>query len=93
MIRAVVQFEREPEAERYQRHVDEFVSKVPCTAFRHGRAIGSPVRRAAVRVLRGVRVGRRDAFKAATQTEEFAVTGKDAMEMGIPFTVAFVEIE
>ena len=33
-----------------------------------------------------------DAFKAVARSEEFAASGKDAMDMGIPFTVAFVEI-
>ena len=33
-----------------------------------------------------------DAFKAATRSEEFAAAGKDAMEMGIPFNVYFVEL-
>ena len=33
-----------------------------------------------------------DAFKAAARSEEFAASGKDAMEMGIPFTVTFVEL-
>ena len=93
MIRAMVQFEREPEAERYQRHLDEFVSKVPCTAFRHGRAIGSPFGAPPYAYCAEFEWADADAFRAATQSEEFAVTGKDAMEMGIPFTVAFVEIE
>ena len=34
-----------------------------------------------------------DAFKAAVRSDEFAAAGKDAMEMGIPFTVAFVECD
>jgi len=33
-----------------------------------------------------------DAFNAAVRSEEFAASGKDAMAMGIPFTVAFAEI-
>ena len=33
-----------------------------------------------------------DAFKAAARSEEFAASGKDAMEMGIPFTVTFVDL-
>ena len=33
-----------------------------------------------------------DAFKAAARTEEFMATGKDAMEIGIPFQVLFAEI-
>ena len=32
-----------------------------------------------------------DAFKAAARTDEFMATGKDAMEMGIPFHVHFAE--
>ena len=33
-----------------------------------------------------------DAFKTAVRTEEFAASGTDAMEMGIPFTVTFAEV-
>ena len=33
-----------------------------------------------------------DSFKAATNSPEFAASGADAMEMGIPFTVHFAEI-
>ena len=35
----------------------------------------------------------RESFKTATRSEEFMATGKDAMEMGIPFTVQFAEVE
>jgi hypothetical protein len=34
-----------------------------------------------------------DAFKAATSSEAFAASGRDAMAMGIPFTVDFVSID
>jgi hypothetical protein len=34
-----------------------------------------------------------DAFKAATSSEAFAASGRDAMAMGIPFTVHFVSID
>jgi hypothetical protein len=33
-----------------------------------------------------------DSFKAGTRSEEFAASGKDAMEMGIPFQVYFTEL-
>ena len=33
-----------------------------------------------------------DAFKAATRTPEFAATGKDAAEMGVPFRVHFCDL-
>jgi hypothetical protein len=35
----------------------------------------------------------RDAFETAGRAPEFMATGKDAMEMGIPFHVHFAEIE
>jgi hypothetical protein len=34
-----------------------------------------------------------EAFKAAGRSEEFMATGKDAMEMGVPFHVHFAEID
>jgi hypothetical protein len=34
-----------------------------------------------------------DTFKAASKTPEFMATGKDAMDMGIPFHVHFAEVE
>ena len=42
MIRAIVQYESEPESERYAQHIEEYVTKVDCSAFRHGRIFGSP---------------------------------------------------
>jgi hypothetical protein len=33
-----------------------------------------------------------DAFRVAARTPEFAATGKDAMEMGVRFEVAFAEV-
>jgi hypothetical protein len=91
MIRAVVQFEREPESERYARHLEEFVPKVKYDAFRHGKAFGSPFGEPPYAYQAEFDWADRDAFEAAVSSEEFAATGKDAMEMGIPFTVAFVE--
>ena len=34
-----------------------------------------------------------DAFKAAARTDEVMATGKDAMEMGVPFHVHFAEVD
>jgi hypothetical protein len=34
-----------------------------------------------------------DAFKAAARTDEFNATGKDAMQMGVPFHVHFANVE
>jgi EthD domain len=90
MIKVFVLYEQEPDAERYEQHA-ELCRRVEGGTFRHGKVFGSPT-------------GQRyayyaewdfpdlDAFKAATRTEEFAATGKDAANMGIPFHVHFVEV-
>ena len=91
MVRAVIQYEREPEPERYARHNGEFSSKVECDAFRHGKVFGSPFGEPPFAYYAEFEWADMDAFKTATRSEEFAAAGKDAMEMGIPFTVAFIE--
>ena len=92
MIRASVLFDQEPEPERYKRHLDDFVSTVPCDAFRQGRAFGSPFGEPAFKHYAEFEWTDRESFEAATQSQEFLATGKDAMDMGIPFTVIFVEL-
>jgi len=92
MVRAVVLYEREPDPERYARHVEEFAAKVECTAFRHGKAFGAPLGQPAFAYYAEFEWDDMDAFKTAVRADEFAASGKDAMEMGIPFTVTFTEI-
>jgi hypothetical protein len=92
MVRAVVLYEREPESERYARHVEEFARKVDCEAFRHGKSFGAPFGQPAFAYYAEFEWADLDAFKAAARSEEFAASGKDAMEMGIPFTVTFTEV-
>ena len=91
MVRAVIQYEAEPEAERYARHL-ETAREVECDAFRHGRAFGSPFGEPPFAYYAEFEWADMEGFKAASRSEAFAASGKDAMEMGIPFTVAFVEL-
>ena len=92
MVRAVILYEREPDPERYARHVDEFAAKVDCKAFRHGKAFGAAFGDPPFAYYAEFAWDDMDAFKTAARSEEFAASGKDAMEMGIPFTVTFVEL-
>ena len=92
MVRAVIQYEREPDAERYARHVEEFVGPVDCKAFRHGKAFGAPFGEPAFAYYAEFEWEDKDAFNAAVRSDGFAASGKDAMEMGIPFTVTFMEV-
>ena len=92
MVRMAVLFERDVDPDRYRQHLDEFVSKVECKAFRQGKAFGSPFDKPAFAHYAEFEWDDMESFKAATGSAEFAATGKDAMEMGIPFTVTFAEL-
>jgi len=93
MIRAIVQYESEPDPERYRQHIEEFVVPVDCSAFRHGKVFGSPFGEPSYRYYTEFEWPDMESFKAASSSEAFAASGNDAMSMGIPFTVHFVEIE
>ena len=92
MVRAFVLYESEPDPDRYARHVEEYVTAVDCSAFRHGRVFGSPFGEPSVRYYAEFEWEDMESFEAAAKSEEFAASGKDAMAMGIPFTVHFAEL-
>jgi hypothetical protein len=93
MVRAIVQYESEPDPARYQQHVDEYVSKVDCNAFRHGKVFGAPFGEPTCRYYAEFEWDDMESFKAAANSPEFAASGKDAMAMGIPFTINFASVE
>ena len=92
MIRAIIQYETEPDAERYARHLEE-----SCLRWSAARSVTVAfrltVRRAERPLLRRVRVGRHGCLQGGGGSEAFAASGRDAMAMGIPFTVHFVSID
>ena len=92
MIRAFVVYEGEPEAERFAQHA-ELCRRVPGGTFRHGAVFAAPVGEPKFRYYAEWEFPDRDAFKAATSSAEMGRTGKDAMEMGVPFHVHFANIE
>ena len=92
MVRAVVQYEREPEPERYARHVEEFVGPVECYAFRHGKVFGSPFGEPPFATTPSSSGPTWTRSRPPSRSDAFAASGKDAMAMGIPFTVTFAEI-
>jgi hypothetical protein len=91
MVRAFVLYESEPDPDRYARHA-ELCRRVTGGTFRHGRVFGSPLGEPKYAYYAEWEFESRDAFKAAARTPEFAETGKDAMEMGVPFHVLFAEL-
>jgi hypothetical protein len=91
MVRAFVLYEEEPEQERYQRHA-ELCRQVPGGTFRHGKVFGAPMGKPQCAYYAEWEFPDREAFKTASQSEEFMATGKDAMKMGGRFHVLFADV-
>jgi hypothetical protein len=91
LIRVFVVYEAEPDPERYEQHA-ELCGRVPGSTFRHGRVFGAPMGEPRYRYYAEWEFSDMDAFQAAARTEEFMATGKDAMEMGVPFHVHFADV-
>lgn len=92
MVRAIVQYEAEPDPERYARHLEVFTAPVECSAFRHGKVFGSPFGEPAARYYAEFEWEDMETFERVASSPEFAAAGADAMAMGIPFTVQFAEL-
>jgi hypothetical protein len=93
MVKAIVLYEGQaPDAERYEQHVRDFCLGVPGATFRHGPVIGAAMGEPKYKYFAEFEWADMDSFKAGSRSEEFAATGKDAMEMGIPFNVYFTEL-
>jgi hypothetical protein len=92
MVRAFVLYEEVPDPARYEQHA-ELCRQVPGGTFRHGRVFGAPMGEPKFKYYAEWEFADLDAFKSASRTDEFRLTGKDAMEMGVPFHVHFAEVE
>ena len=92
MVRAIVLYDEEPDAEWYARHV-ELCEQVPGATFRHGRVFGAPMGEPAFRYYAEFEWTDRDAFKAGAGSEQFMATGKDAMEHGGRLRVLFADVD
>ena len=93
MVRAFVLYEGDVDPERYQQHLDEFVSQIPAT-FRHGKIVAH--RRSARQRFHHYaefEFPDMESFQQVANSPEFAATGKDAATMGIPFSAQVVVID
>jgi hypothetical protein len=91
VIRVFVLYEQQPDPEVYEEHA-EVCRRVPGGTFRHGKIFGSPTGQRYAYYAEW-EFPDMDAFKAASRSDEFLATGKDAAAMGIPFHVHFAEVE
>jgi len=93
MVKAVSLYEQEPAADRYARHVEEFAEKVPGASFRHGKIFSPPGMEQRYRYFAEFEWPDMATFQQVVSSPEFAAAGKDAADMGIPFSVHFAELE
>ena len=91
MVRVIVTYGAAPDRERYAAHA-ELCRAVPGGEFSHGPVFGSPTGDATFAYVAEWRFPDMDAFKAAARTPEFAATGRDAADLGVPFQVHFAEL-
>jgi hypothetical protein len=91
MVRAIVLYDEEPDAEWYARHV-ELCNQVPGSTFRHGRVFGAPMGDPAYRYYAEFEWPDMDAFKTGARSDEFMATGRDAMERGGRLQVLFADV-
>jgi hypothetical protein len=91
MVRVFVVYEDAPDAERLEQHA-ELCRQVQGGTFRHGPVFGAPVGEPRFRYYAEWEFPDQGAFREAAATPEFARTGKDAVEMGVPFQVHFAEV-
>ena len=92
MLRVIVLYEQEPDADSYAEHA-EVCKNVPDSVFRHGKVTGAPMGEPAHAYYAEWEFADEASFKAATRSEEFMATGKDAYKRGFPQpSVEFAEL-
>ena len=92
MVRAFVLYEGAVDPERYQQHIDEFVSKIPAT-FRQGKIVATPVGEERFHHYAEFEFPDMASFQEVARSPEFTATGEDAATMGIPFSAQVVVID
>ena len=92
MIRVLVLYAEQPDAEQYAAHT-EVCRTVPGATFRHGSVFGAPMGEQQHRYYAEFEFPDRESFDTAVRSEQFMATAKDLQERGLPMpTVEFVEL-
>ena len=91
MVKVFILYEREPDLERYERHV-ELCRQVPGAGFEHGPVMGAFTGEPLYAYYAEWEFPDMASFREGTRSEEFRAAGRDASEMGLPFTVHYAEL-
>ena len=91
MVKAVVLWERAPDAKWYGDH-GELCKKVPGVTFRAGSIFGSPAGKPDRQQYAEFEFPDRATFDRGMSSDEMKACVEDAQTQGIPFHVYFVEL-
>jgi hypothetical protein len=92
MIRLIAVYEAEPDAARYEEHA-ELCRRVPGSTFRHGKVVRTIQGAPELQYYAEFEFPDMESFQAVARSEELAATGRDAAEMGLPYSIHLVEVE
>ncbi len=92
MIRVMVVYREQPDADRYQQH-EALCRRVAGSTFRHGRVLRTIHGEPELRYYAEFEFPDMDAFQAVADSEELRATGADAAELGVPHSVYLVSVD
>ena len=92
MIRLIAVYEAEPDAARYEEHA-ELCRRVPGSTFCHGKVVRTIQGAPELQYYAEFEFPDMESFQAVARSEELAATGRDAAEMGLPYSIHLVEVE
>ena len=92
MIRVMVVYREQPDADRYAQHV-ALCERVAGSTFRHGRVLRTIHGEPELSYYAEFEFPDLEAFQAVADSEELRATGADAAEMGVPHSVYLVGVD
>jgi len=92
VIRVMVVYSEQPDADRYTQHV-ELCRRVPGSTFRHGRVLRTLHGEPELHYYAEFEFPDPDSFQAVADSDELRATGADAADMGVPHSVYLVDVD
>jgi hypothetical protein len=92
VIRVMVVYREQPDADRYEQHC-ELCRRVAGSTFRHGRVLRTIHGEPELRYYAEFEFPDLAAFQAVADSEELRATGADAAEMGVPHSVYLISVD
>jgi hypothetical protein len=92
VIRVMVVYREQPDADRYQQH-EALCRRVADATFRHGRVLRTIHGEPELRYYAEFEFPDLESFQAVADSAELRATGTDAAEMGVAHSVYLVSVD